>query len=112
MKKVEHQSIDIGMSELILENYELIHSFSPFGESWPTPLFNLKHIKVSALTYSKDHNHIITSLGNRLKLVYFNYPKKEMDAIDFVDFIGVINKKEYKGFTYLEFNVKEMNPSK
>lgn len=111
-KKVEHKSIDIGMSELILENYELIHSFSPFGESWPTPLFRISHIKVSALTFSRDHNHIITSLGNRLKLVYFSYPKEELEANSYVDFIGYINKKEYKGFVYLEFTCKELIPSK
>ena len=111
LKKVEHKSIDIGMSELILENYELIHSFSPFGESWPTPLFKIKHIKVSSLTYSRDHNHIITSIGNRLKLVYFSYPKEELSTCSFVDFIGTINKKEYRGFVYLEFAIKEMSPS-
>ena len=112
LQKVEPKTIDIGMSELILENYELIHSFSPFGESWPTPLFKLSHIKVNSLTYSRDHNHIITSLGNRLKIVYFNYPKSELEALNFVDFLGTINKKEYKGFTYLEFLAKEMIPSK
>ena len=110
--KVEPKTIEIGMSELILENYELIHSFSPFGESWPTPLFKLNHIKVDSLMYSRDHNHVITSLGNKLKLIYFYYPKEELEASNFVDFIGVINKKEYKGFVYLEFNVKEMIPSK
>lgn len=112
LKKVEHQTIDIGMSELILENYELINSFSPFGESWPAPLFKLNHIKVDALTYSRDHNHIITSLGNKLKIVYFYYPQAELESCSFVDFIGTINKKEYRGFTYLEFSVKEMIPSK
>lgn len=112
LQKVEHQTIDIGMSELSLENYELIHSFSPFGESWPTPLFKIKHIKVNTLTYSRDHNHIITSLGNRLKLIYFSYPKQELESLAFVDFVGTISKKEYKGFTYLEFNVKEMLESK
>ena len=112
LTKVEPKTIEIGMSELILENYELIHSFSPFGESWPTPLFKLNHIKVDSLMYSRDHNHVITSLGNKLKLIYFYYPKEELEASNFVDFIGVINKKEYKGFVYLEFNVKEMIPSK
>ena len=112
LKKVEHKTIDIGMSELNLENYELIHSFSPFGESWPVPLFRLNRIKVDALTYSRDHNHIITSLGAKLKLVYFSYPKEELEANQFVDFIGVINKKEYKGFVYLEFSVREMISSK
>lgn len=112
LKKVEHQTIEIGMSELILENYELIHSFSPFGEAWPNPLFKLRHIKVDSLTYSRDHNHIITSLGNKLKIVYFYYPKEELENLKFVDFIGVINKKEYRGLIYLEFAVKEMKPSK
>ena len=112
LKKVEHKTVEIGMSELILENYELIHSFSPFGESWPTPLFRLNRIKVDALTYSRDHNHIITSLGNRLKLIYFSYPKEELEACSYVDFIGTINKKEFKGFVYLEFTCKEMIPSK
>lgn len=110
--KVIHDTIEIGMSELSLENYELINSFSPFGESWPYPIFRLNHIKVSCLTYSRDHRHIITSLGNRLKIVYFNYPKEVIDNLSFVDFIGTINKKEYKGFVYLEYNVKEVIPNK
>lgn len=112
LKKVEHHTIEIGMSELILENYELVHSFSPFGESWPAPIFKLNHIKINSLTYSRDHKHIITSLGNKLKIVYFNYPKDELESLSFADFIGVINKKEYKGYVYLEFSVKEMIPSK
>ena len=112
LKKVEHHTIEIGMSELILENYELVHSFSPFGESWPNPIFRLNHIKINSLTYSRDHKHIITSLGNKLKIVYFNYPKDELESLSFADFIGVINKKEYKGYVYLEFSVKEMIPSK
>ena len=112
IQKVIHTSIDIGISELSLENYELINSFGPFGESWPTPLFNLKHIKVSTLTYSRDHKHIITSVGNRLKLVYFNYPKKELESLVYIDVIGTINKRIFQGYTYLEFNIKEAIPSK
>lgn len=112
LKKVEHDSIDIGISELSLENYELINSFSPFGESWSAPLFKLKHIKVSTLTYSRDHKHVITSLGNRQKLIYFNYPQKEFESTAYIDVIGSINKKYYQGYVYLEFSVKESNPSK
>ena len=95
------------MSELSLENYQLIKSFSPFGESWPAPLFRLRHIKVDTLMYSRDHKHIVTTLGNKLKLVYFNYPEEELANKKFVDIIGTISIKSYKGFDYLEFSGKE-----
>ena len=112
LSKVEHSSVDIGISELSLENYELIKSFGPFGESWPSPLFKLKHIKVSSLTYSRDHKHVITNIGNKQKLIYFNYPASDFESWTYIDVIGSINKKFYQGNTYLEFNVKEAFPSK
>ena len=112
LKKVEHAFIDLGISELTFDNYELIQSFSPFGESWPSPLLKLKHIKVSALTYSRDHKHIITNIGNRQKLVYFNYPKDKLESETFIDVTGYISKKSFQGYTYLEFAVKESFPSK
>ena len=107
VKKVEHPYIDIGMSELSFENLALIQSFSPFGENWPAPNFRLRHIKVDTLTYSKDHKHIVTSLGNKLKLVYFNYPSDFLVSKKFVDVVGVLAKKSYKGNEYLEFNCRE-----
>ena len=112
LKKVEHKYIELGMSELTFDNYNIVQSFSPFGESWPAPLFKLKHIKVSALTYSRDHKHIITNIGNRQKLVFFNYPKAELESSTFIDVTGYISKKSFQGYIYLEFNVKEMFPSK
>ncbi len=108
---VEHETIDLGISELTQDNYNLISSFGPFGESWPAPLFKIRHIKVSCLTYSRDHKHIITSIGNRQKLVYFNYPK-EIENESFIDVVGSISKKSFQGFNYLEFSVKEEIPSK
>ena len=107
VKKVEKLYIDIGMSELSFENVELINSFAPFGESWPIPLFRLRHIKTDSLTYSRDHKHIVTSLGNKLKLVYFNYPSEEISNKKYIDVIGSISKKSYKGFEYLEFSCKD-----
>ena len=62
--------------------------------------------------YSRDHKHVITNIGNRQKLVYFNYPKAELESATFIDVTGYISKKTYQGYTYLEFNVKEMSESK
>ena len=109
--KPEHQTIDLGINELNLENYEIITSFGPFGESWVAPLFKLRHIKVSTLTYSRDHKHIITTIGNRQKLVYFNYPQEELDAAPYIDAIGTIQKKKFMNSIYLEFGIKEIVPS-
>ena len=106
-EKVVHPYIDIGMSELTFDNLDLIESFAPFGESWPAPLFRLRHIKVNTLMYSRDHKHIITSLGNKLKLVYFYYPNEELVNKSFIDVVGYLSKKTYKGNTYLEFSCKE-----
>ena len=106
VEKVEHQYIDILMSEVGFENAELINSFSPFGESWPAPIFRLRHIKVDALTFSRDHKHIITTLGNKVKIVYFYYPEEILNK-NYIDVLGSINKKSYKGFEYLEFSCKD-----
>lgn len=110
--KVERSSVEIGISELSQENYQLIQSFGPFGESWPAPLFKLKHIKVATLTYSRDHKHVLTNIGNHQKLVYFNYPQKEFESVSYIDVLGQISKRFYQGYTYLEFGVKEYAPSK
>ena len=108
---VEIPYIDILMNELNFENVELINSFAPFGEGWPSANFRLRRIKVDALMYSKDHKHIITSLGNKLKLVYFSYPSEKLENQSFIDFVGTLNIKEYKGFKYIEFTGKEILPT-
>ena len=78
-------------------------SFSPFGEGWPVPSFRLRHIKVDALTRSRDQKHIITTLGNSLKLVFFNFPSDFIENKSYIDVIGTFSKKSYKGYNYIEF---------
>ena len=107
VKKVEHPFIEIKMNELSFENERLVQSFSPFGESWPAPLFRLRHIKIDTLLYSKDHKHIITSIGSALKIVFFNYPQEELVNKKFIDVIGTFSLKNYKGRNYIEFSCKE-----
>lgn len=107
VEKVSHPYIDILINELNFENIDLINSFSPFGEGWPTPLFRLRHIRIDSLMYSKDHKHIISPIGNKQKLVFFNYDPSLLKDKKYIDIIGVLAKKEYKGNYYVEFNGKE-----
>ena len=103
-------AIDVSFNEINLENYELIKSFSPFGESWESPLLKISHIKTSTLTFSRDEKHILTSVGFSLRLIGFNFSKEEVLENDYVDLIGELKKNSYKGKTYLEFNIKKVEP--
>ena len=105
---VPHPVIDLAFSEVNFENYELIQSFSPFGESWQAPTFRIKHIKTDVLTFSRDEKHIVTKVGEYLKLVGFNFSKKEIREMPFINIIGTLRKSEYYGKTNLEFNIKEI----
>ena len=53
------KTIDITINDINKENYELVKSFSPFGEENVAPNLLLKNIKVSALTYSKTKEHTV-----------------------------------------------------
>lgn len=108
----EHKCIDINISDICEENYELINSFSPFGECWPQPLFKIKHIKTSTLTFSRDEKHILTSFGYSLRLVGFNFTKPTVLSHDFIDLEGIIKKGFYRGNSYLEFNIKDLFDAK
>ena len=105
-----HPVIDLAFSELNFENYELIQSFSPFGESWEEPLFKIKHVKTDALTFSRDEKHIVTKVSETLKLIGFGFSKTAVRENAFINIIGSVKKGSYYGKTYLEFSIKEIEP--
>lgn len=112
LEYVPHDAIDIYINELNNETYELVRTFSPFGEDWQEPLFKLARIKTEKLLFSRDNNHILTSVGNSLRLIGFNFSKDKVQEFPFVDMIGTIKKTMYKGYTYIEFHIKEIQESK
>ncbi len=104
--------IEIGLTEIDEENYKLIQSFSPFGESWKAPVFQIKHIKADSLTYSKNNEHILTYIGTGVRITGFNFPKSMMKEYNFVDMLGKIRTSVYRDQTSIEFLVKEVEESK
>lgn len=107
LEYVPISAIEINLNEVSEENFKLINSFSPFGESWPSPLLKIRRIKTDTLTYSRDNKHIITSLSFSLRLVGFNCLRSEVSQFDYIDIIGSLHKGEYKGHSYLEFNISK-----
>ena len=105
---IPHPVIDIAFSEVNFENYDLIKSFAPFGESWEAPTFRIKHIKTDVLTFSRDEKHIVSKVSENLKLIGFGFSKQMVRENKFINIIGTIKKGTYFGKTYLEFSIKEI----
>ena len=113
-QKVEEtpKAIPLYINEITFENYDLIGSFSPFGESWPAPLFVLPRIRVASLMYSRDAQHVLTSIGNNSRLTGFHFPKEYLSQYQFIDMIGTLRLSTYFNKTTVEFLVNEINETK
>ncbi|MCR4911820.1 MAG: DHH family phosphoesterase [Bacilli bacterium] len=105
-----HPVINLAFSEVNFENYELIQSFAPFGESWEAPNFMIKHVKTDALTFSRDEKHIVTKVSDSLKLIGFGFSKSIVRENTFINIIGTIKKGSFYGRSYLEFSIRDIEP--
>ena len=110
MKK-ETPIIDLYINEINRENYELVNSFSPFGESWPNPHFKLSRIRVASLLFSRDGQHITTTIGNSTKLTGFHFPKDKISVYQYIDMIGTLRLSTYYNKTSVDFLINEINES-
>ncbi len=106
---VKEETIDLGITELSLENYYLVQKFAPFGEEWPAPTFKVNHIKTSTLTYSKNGLHILSNLGFRTRLVGFGFSKEYVSQFDFINIYGSMRLSYFRGIQNLEFVIKEID---
>ena len=111
-EKAEVKTIPLYINEINFENYALIESFSPFGESWASPLFCLPRIRVQSLMYSRDSQHILTSIGNNSRLTGFRFSKDSLAQYQFIDMVGILRLSTYFNKTTIEFLVNEINETK
>ena len=108
----ENPHITLYINEITMDNYELISSFSPFGECWPAPHFVLPRIKAPSLMYSRDGQHILTSIGNSARLTGFYFSKAQMSEHQYVDMFGTLRLSTYYNKTTVEFLINEINETK
>ena len=111
IKEERPQTIDLYLNEITRENYDLIQSFSPFGEMWQSPKFTLSRIRTQSLMYSRDTQHILTSIGQAARLTGFYFPKSEISQYQFVDMIGTFRLSTYYGKTTVEFLISDIYQS-
>ena len=104
----EENAIPLYINDINFESFELVNSFSPFGENWPAPKFKLSHIKVSSLMYSRDSQHILTTIGNSSRLTGFYFSKDKMSEYQYVDMIGTLRVSTFYNKTTVEFLISEV----
>lgn len=112
MEEYIEETIPLSLTEITFDNYELVNSFSPFGENWPSPTFEVKRVLSASLTYSRDNKHIMTYIGQGIKLLGFNFPKQEISEYRFIDLKGKMRTSSYRDLITLEFFIKSINESK
>ena len=76
------------------------------------PLFIVKHLKKDSLTFSKSGEHLLTYVGQGVKLTGFGISKNSVAEYTYVDLIGKIRENVYRGTTSIEFLIKEVKKSK
>lgn len=103
LKVEEKEEIDISITDITFENYEILKSFSPFGENWNAPTFTLPKIRTSSLNFSKNLEHIMTFIGQGVKLTGFYISKEEITKYKFANLSGKFRTSTYRGYTSLEF---------
>lgn len=106
--KVSGETIEISLLDINFINYEILQSFSPFGEEWKTPVFTLRNLKTDSLQFSRNGEHIMTSLSRIVKLVGFNMKKQDVITRPFMDVNGKMNFNSYNGQDYLQFVIEEI----
>ena len=112
IKKDNVTAIPLLINEITQENYDLVKTFSPFGESWPSPQFSLARIRVASLMYSRDLNHILTGIGNSARITGFYFSKEAMSHYQFVNMIGTLRLSTYFNRTTVEFLVNQIDETK
>ncbi len=105
------KTIPFGLIDISLDNYNLIKSFSPFGENWPTPLLLIEHINTYSLRYSKTNEHILSPIGQSSRITGFNFSKEYVSQYQFIDITGNLRINSYKGYNTTEFLIKTLSKS-
>ena len=107
----EEETIPMFINDINRENYDLVQSFSPFGETWPAPRFKLSRIRTQSLMYSRDTQHILTSIGQTSRLTGFYFPKEKVSEYAYVDMVGILRLSTYYTKTTVEFLISDISMS-
>ena len=61
--------------------------------------------------YSRDNQHILTSIGNSARLTGFYFSKEKMSQYQYVDMIGTFRLSAYFNKVTVEFLISDISES-
>ena len=61
--------------------------------------------------YSRDYQHILTSIGNNARLTGFYFAKEQMQEMAYADMYGTLRLSTYFNKTTVEFLISEIYES-
>lgn len=112
IEKKEDTTLDISLTDVTWEHYDILRSFAPYGQDFPSPKFLIKGLKTSTFAYLSNGQHLSTMVGLDTRLLGFNLPKKDLDVSPYVDVVGEFETNTFRGRRYLNFRVASYTPSK
>lgn len=103
--EVETSAIEISLNDINVRNYEILRSFSPFGEGFKEPDFLIRGLKTANLTFISEGKHLSTVIGMNAKILGFNLSREDVQSHQHVMLYGNMRLSEYRGRYTLEYRV-------
>jgi single-stranded-DNA-specific exonuclease len=107
----EIEALPVSLNDINMRNYEILKSFSPFGEGFKEPSLLIKGLKSANLSFISNDKHLSTIIGMNVKLLGFNISRQDINQHQFVDLYGNLQLNEYRGRYTLEFRVSSYRPN-
>lgn len=105
--KEEPPSIEISLTEINNQNYEILRQFSPFGIGFPEPVFSLRNLPTKSLQFISFGKHISTPISINTKILGFNMPESEVKKYNSIDLYGCLNMSSFRDRLTLEFRIND-----
>ncbi len=105
--KENKETIEISLEDINRENYDLLMSFSPFGQGYKAPLFSLK-INAEDIKFSPDGKRIQTYLAPGVRLFSFKFKKEDVPEFNEVTLIFEMNLNVFKGRETVSADIVEL----
>lgn len=105
--KGELPAINISLSDITFENYEILRKFAPFGMGFEEPLFLLEKIPTKSLQFISFGKHLSTPISINSKLLGFNMSEAEIKAKLNIDLFGKFIVSSFRDKLTLELRIED-----
>jgi len=101
-------AIEFEKEDISFKNYEIIESFSPFGEEFKAPNFVIKNVDTESLTFIKNDSMILTKIDFQRSVIGFGISKNSLKEKNKCDLYGTLSINTFKNIRNLQFNIDKI----